>query len=83
MELFKRIIFVGKSGATREPMAVGILKECTANKKIEILARGLVVSFPEPMNQKAEAVLITGQPHKKCLYLSSFLSYTKKKVVIL
>ena len=24
-----------------------------------------------------------GQPHKKCLYLSSFLSYTKKKVVIL
>lgn len=59
MELFKRIIFVGKSGATREPMAVGILKECTANKEIEILARGLVVSFPEPMNQKAEAVLIS------------------------
>lgn len=59
MELCKRIIFVGKSGTVREPMATGILKECIVNKKIEILARGLIVSFPEPMNQKAEAVLIS------------------------
>ena len=59
MELFKRIIFVAKSGTVREPMASGILKECIANKEVEILARGLVVSFPEPMNQKAEAVLIS------------------------
>ena len=28
-------------------------------KPVEILARGLVVQFPEPMNQKAEAVLIS------------------------
>lgn len=55
----KRIIFVAKSGTIREPMAAGILQEFVSNQEIEVLARGLVVSFPEPMNQKAEAVLIS------------------------
>lgn len=55
----KRIIFVAKSGTIREPMAAGILQEFVLNQEIEVLARGLVVSFPEPMNQKAEAVLIS------------------------
>lgn len=54
-----RIIFVAKSGACREPMAAGIMQEFVLKKPIEILARGLVVQFPEPMNQKAEAVLIS------------------------
>lgn len=40
-------------------MAAGILKEFTLNHPIEILARGMVVLFPEPINQKAEAVLIS------------------------
>lgn len=59
METCKRIIFVGPSGGCREPMAAGILKEFTLKYPIEILARGLVVQFPEPMNQKAEAILIS------------------------
>lgn len=59
MEICKRIIFVGQSGCCREPMAAGILKEFTLKYPVEILARGLVVLFPEPMNQKAEAVLIS------------------------
>lgn len=59
MEKLERIIFVGRSGTCREPMAMGILRDISLKYDVEILARGLVVSFPEPMNGKAEAVLIS------------------------
>ena len=59
MEKLERIIFVARSGCCREPMAMGILNDLTLKQDVEILARGLVVSFPEPMNGKAEAVLIS------------------------
>ena len=55
----KRLVFIARSGSSREPMAVGIFKDCMPNTELEVEARGLVVSFPEPMNQKAEAVLIS------------------------
>ena len=56
---YDRIVFVARSGTCREPMAAGILSDGMLRRKIEILARGLVVAFPEPMNRKAEAVLIS------------------------
>ena len=59
MRIFNRIIFVAKSGTMREPMAVGIFRDCVSKREIEVLARGLIVSFPEPMNRKAEAILIS------------------------
>ena len=59
MKLYDRVVFVGRSGSCREPMAAGILQDMLLKNEIEVLARGLVVSFPEPMNQKAEAVLIS------------------------
>jgi len=59
MDKLERIIFVGRSGTCREPMAMGILKDILPKEEIEVFARGLVVSFPEPMNGKAEAVLIS------------------------
>lgn len=59
MKEYDRIIFVGRTGACREVMAAGILRDLTLNHPVEILARGLVVLFPEPLNQKAEAVLIS------------------------
>ena len=59
MKQYKKVIFVARSGTCREPMAVGIIRDCFLTEEIEVLARGLVVSFPEPMNQKAEAVLIS------------------------
>lgn len=59
METLKRIIFVGRSGTCREPMAKGILEDMAIRPDVEVLARGLVVSFPEPMNGKAEAILIS------------------------
>lgn len=59
MKEYNRIVFVAESGTSRAPMAAGILGEYTLKHPVEIIARGLVVLFPEPMNQKTEAVLIS------------------------
>lgn len=59
MEKLEKIIFVDRSGTCRGPMAMGILQDISLKEDVEVLARGLVVSFPEPMNGKAEAVLIS------------------------
>lgn len=59
MKTYKRIVFVAESGTCRAPMAAGILGEYTLKKPVEIITRGLVVLFPEPLNQKAEAVMIS------------------------
>lgn len=58
MDQYNRIIFVCESGTARSPMAVGILKDFVLKHPIDIESRGMVVLFPEPMNQKVEAVLI-------------------------
>lgn len=59
MKEYSRIIFVTESGTSRAPMAAGILEEYNLKKPVEILTRGIVVLFPEPLNQKAEAVMIS------------------------
>jgi protein-tyrosine phosphatase len=40
-------------------MAAALLQECSLKREISIEARGLVVLFPEPMNQKVQAVMIS------------------------
>lgn len=40
-------------------MAAALLQECSLKREIQIEARGLVVLFPEPLNQKAAAVMIS------------------------
>ncbi len=57
--MVNRVIFVGRTGACREAMAAGILQVIQPAHPVEALARGLVVQFPGPMNQKAEAVMIS------------------------
>ncbi len=59
MNTYKKIIFADSAGNSRAPMAAELLKECTMKKPLDIQARGIVVLFPEPLNQKAEAVLIS------------------------
>ena len=59
MKKCNKIIFVCDSGTARAPMAEAILKEYTLPYPITVESRGLVVLFPEPLNQKAEAVLIS------------------------
>lgn len=59
MDQYNRIIFVCDAGTSRAPMAVGIFNDFTVTRQVEVESRGLVVLFPEPMNQKAESVLIS------------------------
>ncbi|MCR5546886.1 MAG: phosphotyrosine protein phosphatase [Lachnospiraceae bacterium] len=58
MRKYKRIIFVAGNGITRAPMAAEIFKTL-CNEDMEILSRGIIVAFPEPLNQKTEAVMIS------------------------
>ena len=57
--MWDKVIFVCKSGTCRAPMAAALLRECSLKGEIEIEARGLVVLFPEPLNQKVSAVMIS------------------------
>ena len=59
MDQYNRILFVCDGGTSRAPMAVGIFRDFTLKRPVEVESRGLVVLFPEPINQKAEAVLIS------------------------
>ena len=55
MKQIKRIIYVAGSGTSRAPMAAAIIKSMLKDSDVDVLSRGIVVQFPEPLNQKAEA----------------------------
>ena len=57
MKKYDRLIFVSDSDTCRGPMAEAILKSKFLLSELEVESRGLVVLFPEPVNQKAEAIL--------------------------
>lgn len=59
MDRINRVIFVAGSGTTRAPMATAIFLATPRKRQFTAEARGLIVQFPEPLNQKAEAVLIS------------------------
>ena len=54
-----RILFVSNSANIMGPMAEGIARRELEGVNIEVRSRGLVVLFREPVNQKAEAVMIS------------------------
>ena len=58
MRKYRRVIFVAGNGITRAPMAAEIFKQLT-DGEYEVYSRGILVSFPEPLNQKTEAVMIS------------------------
>ena len=57
--MWDKVIFVCKSDTCRAPMAAELLRECSLKREIDIESRGLVVLFPEPLNQKMSAVMIS------------------------
>lgn len=61
--MWDKVIFVCRSGTCRAPMAAALLRECSLKREMEIEARGLVVLFPEPLNQKVSAVMISNGIH--------------------
>lgn len=56
---YHRIVFVSGTDTCRGPMAAEILRRKKLKQEYVIDSRGMVVLFPEPANQKAEAVMKT------------------------
>lgn len=54
---YRRIVFVSDTDTCRGPMAAELLRQRDLYQEYVIDSRGMVVLFPEPVNQKAEAVM--------------------------
>lgn len=54
---YRRIIFVSGTDSARGPMAAELLRHCELEYEYVIESQGMVVLFPEPANQKAEAIM--------------------------
>ena len=59
MKQYDKLIFVSNGDTCRGPMAKLIMKGKFLLEDLEIESRGRVVLFPEPVNQKAEAVMMS------------------------
>ena len=54
---YNKIIFVCTSNTSRSVIAEAIYKSLESSNDIEVISRGLVVLFPEPLNPKAAIVM--------------------------
>ncbi len=61
LQKYRRILFVSQSDNCRGPMAAELLRHESLEQEYRIGSRGLVVLFPEPANQKAEAIMRSQQ----------------------
>lgn len=59
MKKYDKLIFVDSDDTDRAPMASAIMQKKYLLSPLKVCSRGLVVLFPEPVNQKAEAVLVS------------------------
>ena len=61
LQKYRRILFVSNSDNCRGPMAAEILRNQPLLQEYEVDSRGMIVLFPEPANQKAEAIMKSQQ----------------------
>ena len=64
LQKYRRILFISNSDNCRGPMAAELLRNEPLKQEYEIGSRGMVALFPEPANQKAEAIM---RSHKMTL----------------
>ena len=57
LQKYRRVLFISKSDNCRGPMAAELLRNESLEQEYLIGSRGMVVLFPEPANQKAEAIM--------------------------
>lgn len=58
---YRTVVFVSGTDSTRGPMAAEMLRHRNLRQEYVIISRGMVVLFPEPVNQKAEAIMKSAQ----------------------
>lgn len=61
LQNYRKVLFVSGDDGCRGPMAAELLRNQTLAQEYEIGSRGMVVLFPEPANQKAEAIMRSHQ----------------------
>lgn len=61
MARVKKIIFVCTDNTCLSNMAAAVFEEIRGERDIKVASRGLVVLFPEPINQKTVAILKSHQ----------------------
>ncbi len=61
LQKFRKVLFVSGDDSCRGPMAAELLRNQSLSQEYEIGSRGMVVLFPEPANQKAEAIMCSQQ----------------------
>lgn len=61
LQRYRRVLFISNSDNSRGPMAAEILRHEELLQEYRIGSRGMVVLFPEPANQKAEAIMRSQQ----------------------
>ena len=61
LQKYRRILFISNSDNCRGPMAAELLRNANLVQEYQIGSRGMVVLFPEPANQKAEAIMRSHQ----------------------
>ncbi|MCD7736560.1 MAG: phosphotyrosine protein phosphatase [Lachnospiraceae bacterium] len=59
MKKYDRLVFVTKGDTAAGPMAEAILQSKYLLDALDVTSKGLIVLFPEPINPKAEAVLVS------------------------
>ncbi len=61
LQKYRKVLFVSGDDNCRGPMAAELLRKRPLMQEYEIGSRGMVVLFPEPANQKAEAIMRSQQ----------------------
>jgi protein-tyrosine-phosphatase len=56
---YDKLIFASNSDTAVGPMAEAIMQSKFLLEELEVTSKGMVVLFPEPINPKAEAVLVS------------------------
>ncbi len=59
MKTYDKLVFVGTDNTSVSPMAEAAAQKVLALEDILIESKGMVVLFPEPVNPKAEAILVS------------------------
>ena len=61
LQKYRRVLFVSSGDTCRGPMAAELLRQQNLQQEYQVDSRGMVVLFPEPANQKAEAIMRSQQ----------------------